>query len=193
MSALPEPLEKSYTPEAYFELLSSSKGQKYEYEQGKVYAMAGGTGDHSCIKTDTMTYLAANSRNSGCEPYDSDMAVYVPQYNSFVLPDLSFVCGEPLYEDEARRRLLNPSLLVEVMSETSELYDRSKKFIKYRSLTSFREYVLIDSQQYLVEYFYKQDDKLWKINSCHDREGSVRIHTLGIDLPLSEIYRRVTL
>ncbi len=190
MSALPKPLDKHYTPDEYFDFLGTTD-RKYEYEKGRVYHMAGGTSGHSCIKTDTSTYLGFHARDTSCEPYDSDMAVYVPQYESYVLPDLSFVCDEPIFEDVARRRLLNPRLLIEVMSDSSEKYDRGKKFQKYRSLKSFREYILIDSQQYGVECFYKHDNKLWQISSCFDREGSIHVHTLSLDIPLEVIYRRV--
>lgn len=126
-----------------------------------------------------------------CEPLDNDMAIKIQAYNSYVLPDLSFLCKEPEFEDEGKRRLLNPSLLIEVMSETSEAYDRGEKFQKYRSLDSFREYVLIDSRRYSVECWYKEDEKIWRIDAGFSLSDSVFLHTLEVDLPLTEIYRRV--
>ena len=120
------------------------------------------------------------------------MAVSVPAYNSYLLPDLSFVCEDPEFVDDNRTRLLNPALLIEVISESSDAYDRGEKFQKYRSLKSFREYTLIDSRRYAVECWYRQDEKIWRMDSAFERNGSVYLHTLDVDLPLAEIYRRVT-
>ena len=190
-SAVPN-LKQKYTVEEYFELLDQSDNQRYEYHDGEIRMMAGGTDIHSKIKFDTGAFLGFATREGGCEPYDSDMAVHIPKWNSFVLPDLSFVCEEAKFDDEAHRRLLNPSLLIEVISETSGDYDRGEKFQKYRSLDSFREYMLIDSRRYAVECWYKEDEKLWRMDSAFTRDGSVYLHTLKVDLPLKEIYRRVT-
>jgi len=171
-SAVPN-LKQKYTVEEYFELLDQSDNQRYEYHDGEIRMMAGGTDIHSKIKFDTGAFLGFATREGGCEPYDSDMAVHIPKWNSFVLPDLSFVCEE-------------------VISETSGDYDRGEKFQKYRSLDSFREYMLIDSRRYAVECWYKEDEKLWRMDSAFTRDGSVYLHTLKVDLPLEEIYRRVT-
>lgn len=153
--------------------------------------MVGGTDNHSKVKFDVGLFLGQKTRDGRCEPYDSDMAVSVPKYNSFLLPDLSFVCEEPLFGDEGKRRLLNPSLLIEVISASSGDYDRGEKFQKYRSLDSFREYMLIDSRRYAVECWYKEAEKLWRMDSAFARDESVYLHTLDVHLPLAEIYRRV--
>ena len=191
MSAAPK-LTEHYTPDEFFTYLEGSL-DKYEYEAGKLTMMAGGTGNHNTIKSDLAVSLGSHARqNTNCEFFDSDQATYIPNNDAYVFPDLTFVCGDAQFQDEARRRLLNPALLIEVMSESSELYDRSGKFHKYKSLGSFREYVLVDSQKHLVESFYKQDKTLWQMATCFDPNGSVYIHTLDIDLPMAEIYRRVT-
>jgi len=179
-----------YTPEEYFDLLAHSE-ERYEYHDGEIRMMAGGTDYHSKVKFDTGTFLGVATRGGKCEPYDSDMAVVIPRWNSYVLPDLSFVCEEAEFGDDAHRRLLNPALLIEVISETSGDYDRGEKFQKYRSLDSFREYMLIDSRRYAVECWYKEDEKLWRMDSAFTRDGSVYLHTLKVDLPLAEVYRRV--
>ena len=191
MSALSQLASKPYTAEEFFDLLERT-GEKYEFEAGAVRLMAGGTYDHNAIKTDVAVNLGSHALQHGsCEPFDSDQAVFIPDHATYVFPDLSFVCDEAQFEDEARRRLLNPALLIEVLSESTETYDRGDKFRKYRSLPSFREYILIDSRRYLVECFYKENNKLWHIDSCVDPYGSVYIHTLTTHLPLSVMYRRV--
>lgn len=191
MSAIQKSTTKKYTPDEFFDFLDSVT-EKYEFEDGEIIKMTGGSGNHNVIKADLGVFLGGHAlRNTDCDFFDSDQAVYIPGKESYVFPDLSFVCEEARYEDEARRRLINPTLLIEVLSESTEAYDRGSKFHKYRSLDSFREYVLVDSRSYLVECFYKEDDRYWRIDSCLDPYGSVRIHTLGIDLPLSAMYRRV--
>jgi len=153
--------------------------------------MAGGTSKHSKIKGDLNAFLTISARGGKCEPFDSDLAVFIPKWDSYVFPDLSFVCDEAKYGDEAQRRLLNPALLIEVISESSGDYDRGEKFGKYRSLDSFREYMLIDSRRYAVECWYKEDEKIWRMDDTFARDESVYLHTLEITLPLEEIYRRV--
>ena len=190
MSAVPK-LAEHYTPDEFFDFIEQSD-RKYEYEKGGLIEMAGGTSNHNVIKSDLGVFLGGHVlQNSDCEYFDSDQAVHVPTFESFVFPDLTFVCGEAQFQDEAGRRLLNPTLLVEVLSESTEAYDRGGKFLKYRSLGSFREYVLVDSRSYSIESFYKKDDKLWLIDRCTNPYESFHIHTLNLDLPLSAMYRRV--
>lgn len=184
--------DRQYTHEEYFELLDSSE-DRYEYHDGEIRMMAGGTIAHSRIKSDVNRVLGNATLDGPCEPLDSDMAVYIPKWNTYVLPDLSFLCEEAKFSDDDLRRLLNPALLIEVISETSEGYDRGEKFWKYRSLDSFREYMLIDSRRYAVECWYKEDEKIWRMDAAFSREESVYLHTLKVSLPLAEIYRRVVI
>lgn len=181
---------KKYTVKEYFDLLDNSE-LPYEFHDGEIRMMAGGTSSHSKVKGDVYAFLTFATRGGKCQPFDSDMAVSIPKWNSYVLPDISVVCGEDEYGDESERRLLNPSLLIEVISETSGDYDRGEKFQKYRSLESFKEYMLIDSRRYSVECWYKEDEKLWRMDSAFTRDGSVYLHTLKAELPMEEIYRRV--
>jgi len=190
MIAEPLQQDRKYTVEEYFDFLAKSK-ERYDYHDGEIRMMAGGTGSHSKVKGDTYSYLTFAARDGRCQPFDSDMAVVIPKWRSYVFPDMSFVCGEEKYEDESELRLLNPSLLIEVISESSGDYDRGEKFQKYRSLDSFREYMLIDARRYAVECWYKEDEKIWRMDSAFKRDESVHLHTLNVDLPLEEIYRRV--
>lgn len=183
-------VERKYSAEEYFRLLEQSE-DRYEFNDGNIRMMAGGTSSHSRIKGDLNACLTVAARDGKCEPFDSDMAVSIPRWNSYLFPDLLFVCGEPEFNDKAQRLLLNPSLLIEVISKSSEGYDRGEKFQKYRSLESFREYMLIDSRRYAVECWNKEEDKLWRMDSAFTRDGSVYLHTLKVDLSLEDIYRRV--
>ena len=192
MSAFPLIQSRRLTHDEYFALLDRSE-EKWEYENGRVYAVAGGTGNHSRVKFDVGVALAGKIGDGPYQPYDSDMAVLIPKYNSYVFPDLSFVCEKATFDDPAHRRLLNPALLIEVISDSSEAYDRGKKFQKYRSLESFREYLLIDSRRYAVESWYREEPGLWRMDSAFSPKESVHLFTLNVDLPLADIYRRVEL
>lgn len=183
-------LEHKYSVEEFFDLLKKSE-HTYEFHDGLIRMMAGGTSSHAKIKGDVYTFLSFAARSGKCQPFDSDMAVSIPKWNSYVFPDISFTCEKDRYDDQQESRLSNPSLLIEVLSESSESYDRGEKFWKYRSLDSFREYMLIDSRRYAVECWYKEDDKIWRMDSAFNRDESVYLHTLKVELSLEEIYRRV--
>lgn len=187
--AVPNP-EHKYSVEEFFDLLKKSENS-YEFHDGSIRMMAGGTSSHAKIKGDVYTFLSIAARSGKCQPFDSDMAVSIPKWNSYVFPDISFTCEKDRYDDQQESRLSNPSLLIEVLSESSESYDRGEKFWKYRSLDSFREYMLIDSRRYAVECWYKEDDKIWRMDSAFNRNESVYLHTLKVELSLEEIYRRV--
>ncbi len=192
MPALATNIDRHFSPEEYFTLVEKSE-ERYEYHNGELRMMAGGTFEHSLIKSDVNRVLGNATVGASCNVLDNDMAIKIEAYNCYVLPDVSFLCDAPQFDDdEKRRRLLNPSLLIEVMSESSEAYDRGEKFQKYRSLPSFREYMLIDSRRYAVECWYKEDEKIWRMDSAFSREESVYLHTLDLELSLEEVYRRVT-
>jgi len=163
---------------------------KLEYHDGLIVeAMAGGTSEHSKIKTDTLVFLAGNTKK--CQTFDSNMAVKIEAHNRYVYPDMSFVCGEDTYEDDRRIFLLNPSLIIEVLSPKTKDIDRGEKFMWYRSIPSFKEYVLIQSESMNVESWYKEEENLWRIQPADKLAQSIRLFTLDIDLPLEEIYKRV--
>ena len=125
MSASDSITDRKYSLEEYFELVDRSE-DRYEYHDGEIRMMAGGTISHSRIKSDINRVLGNATLDGPCEPLDSDMAVSIPKWNAYVLPDLSFLCEEAKFSDDKVRRLLNPALLVEVISETSESYDRGE-------------------------------------------------------------------
>ena len=186
-----EHLERTdYTIEEYFSLAAEAE-QRLEYHDGTIIVMAGGTADHSAIGTDTGAYLTMALRDKPCEPFNNDLAISIPTFGRYVLPDFSIVCGAPEYEDERQTRLRNPTLIIEVLSRTTGQADQNKKFIWYRSLPSFREYVLIDSRNLTVLSYYRKSAEDWTIQSLYRRDQVLQLPSVGIELPLAEIYRRV--
>ena len=182
-------LDRLYTKEEYFELLRTSL-HKYEYLDGRVRMMAGGTVAHSSIVGNA--YFALRSRAQTCTVFNSEFAVALA--SRYVFPDASAVCEmEATYEPGGGiARLTNPALIVEVISASSDPYDRTEKFSAYRRLPSFREYLLIDSRRYSAETFYREQPDLWRIGNYFELDQEVELRTLGISVPLSVFYEGVT-
>ncbi len=179
-----------YTKEEYL-AKSMESPVKLEYHDGLIVEpMAGGTAEHSKIKTDTLSFL--NNQSGQCQGFDSDMAVKIAAFNRYLYPDMSFVCEEEKYDDDRKILLLNPALIIEVLSPNTKDLDRGEKFMWYRSIPSFREYVLIQSESMGVESWYKEEENLWRIQSAQKRDQSIQLFTLGVDLPLEEIYKRIS-
>lgn len=182
--------ENVYTKEEYFELLSNSL-HKYEYLDGRVRMMAGGTAAHGDIVGNI--YFEMRRGSHDCKINNSEIAVAVAKANKYFFPDASALCAPPEYEPGALSKLTNPSLIVEVLSEGTAEYDRSSKFTDYRKLESFREYILIDSRQYSIESYYRESNDLWRIGSYYKLDQSLPVYTLGVDIPLRDIYAGVPL
>lgn len=183
---------KRYTVEEYI-VLQETSDQKLEYHHGRIYAMAGATAKHNRICANLNGLLYDNTNN--CELHISDQAVRIAAHNRYVYPDVSFVCNKEgsEFEDDNERFLLNPCLLIEVLSEKTAEYDRTTKFAMYRALPSFKEYVLIDSRKMYVESFYRKDAKHWIMQNAWQPEQEITFHALGKSLTLGEVYRRTQL
>lgn len=185
------PIEnRKYTREEYFELLAASE-VKLEYHYGHIVAMAGGTSNNSIIATNMRRRMDERLDDTNCYVYDSDMAIEMDEGNNYVFPDASVVCGEREFSDEKERFLTNPILIVEVLSKSTEKYDRTEKFRLYRGIPSLQEYVLISSDTPVVETFYKEGEGLWRISTASKLDSSIHLYSLNIDIPLAQIYAKV--
>ena len=178
---------KRYTTEEYLEKLRHSK-HKLEYIDGEIRMMAGGTENHGTIVDNAFFHLRSNK--GGCTVKSSEMAVSVQSQNRYYFPDVSVVCGEDIKLEEKTgiARMVNPHLIVEVISASSVDFDRGEKFIAYRQLDSFREYILIDSRKMLIETFYRESHELWHIRSYYKPEQTVEIRTLNVNISVADFY-----
>jgi Uma2 family endonuclease len=194
MSALPK---KLYTLEEYLELDKNSE-ERYEFFEGtvhgigEVFAMAGGSINHGRIMRNVIRYLENKLDGAPCEVFPSDTPLKVPTALPYRYPDVSVVCGEPLIEElQGQQMLLNPVLIIEVLSDSTAAYDLGQKFSAYQSIPSFREYLLIAQDQPYVIQHVRQPDNKWLRSEASGLEASVTLETLGISLTLKEIYQRV--
>ena len=137
--------------------------QKYEYDNGRIYLMAGAKPPHNRIQYDLIPAIASRSGRGGCRGFGSNQAVYISIKEKYVFPDLVYSCESEDLFDDADFGLANPSLIIEVLSKKTEKRDRGEKFDWYRSIPSFQEYVLIDSRSIAVQGYYRHEDGRWTI------------------------------
>jgi Uma2 family endonuclease len=180
-----------FSPEEY---LAFERGTdaRHEYLDGHVYAMAGESIEHSRICVNVAGELRARLKGSPCEVLSPNMKVATSPAGLFSYPDVVVVCGEPRFYDERRDILTNPTVVFEVLSPSTEAYDRGEKFLRYRTnIETLREYVLVSQHRPLVEHYVRQPDGSWSYSSAGDLSEPIDLPSIGCRLPLSEIYDRI--
>lgn len=188
MSALPEEL---LTDERYLAIERKSD-IKHEFVGGKMFAMAGARRNHNKVALNIGAELREFLKGKDCEAYPSDMRVFIPGTGLYTYPDLVVVCGEPLFRDETLDTLLNPVLLVEVLSDSTEGYDRGRKFRHYRSIASLQEYLLVSVEDARIEKYQKQGDGFWVFSEAVGLSSSIELESIKCPLSLSEVYDKIT-
>lgn len=191
MSAVPKEFKKRYTLEEYLEL-ELAASYKSEYYNGEIWAMAGAALPHSQIVINAGGELRSNL-SDGCQVLSSDTQIRIDYYKANVYPDLSVVCGD--VEQAGTIGIKNPKLIVEVLSDSTANRDRTTKFKYYRSLASFKEYVLIEQNRPSIQTFYKETDEQgeikWVSYFFDGIEDTLVIRSIDVKIPLTEIYKNV--
>ena len=164
---------------------------KSEYLRGEIYAMSGGSPEHSTIIVNVTAAIVAQLKGKPCRAHSSDMKVRSTTTGLYSYPDLSVVCGEVRFHDERRDVLVNPTAIVEVLSPSTERFDRGKKFAQYQQIETFRDYLLISQEEPRVEHFSRDDKGGWYYRSIVGLDGQVTIPSIGCTLLLSDVYDRV--
>ena len=186
------PIQKSYLTAEEYLALERQAEIRSEYIDGEMVAMTGGTSRHSLISMNVGGELRQQLKQRSCRVYSGDLRVRIPGTGDYVYPDLTIVCGEPLFEDGHHDILLNPTLIVEVLSPSTESYDRSRKFEGYRTLGSLKEYVLVAQDKPRVEHYLRQDGHVWLYTDVSGLDSSVSFASIGCQVALAEIYDKVT-
>lgn len=187
MSTLPRP---RLTPEEYLEIERKAEF-KSEFHDGEMFAMAGARWAHNLIVANLIGELRQQLRTRPCAVTPSDMRVQVQATGLYTYPDVVIVCGEPRFRDEQRDTLLNPTLIVEVLSKSTEAYDRGSKFKHYRSLESLSDYLLIGSEVVSTDLFTRQPNGSWDISSADRLEETIQIPSVQCTLRLADLYEKV--
>ncbi|MGD9564170.1 MAG: Uma2 family endonuclease [Pyrinomonadaceae bacterium] len=181
-----------YSLEDYLELEKNSE-EKFEFWGGIVWSMSGATAPHDRIITNLLIEIGSKVRPKGCDVFSPDMRVKVPAYPPYRYPDLSALCGNPEFEQLGGiDMLLNPQLIVEVLSDSTEAFDRGDKFSYYKSIASFAEYLLVAQHRPHVSQFVKHGDGFWVNLEYNDLSEVIELRSVVCTVPMSAIYRDVT-
>lgn len=178
------------TPEEYLEFEGKSE-ERHEYFGGEIFAMSGARRNHNKITTNVSGLIWQHLKSKDCESYSNDMRMFVPKTGLYTYPDIVVVCGEPGFQDKVSDTLLNPTLLIEVLSESTESYDRGKKFQNYRSVESLREYVLISQDEARIEKYVKSGDGFWTLSEAVGLDAEIEFSSIECRLALAEVYDKV--
>ncbi len=185
-----ETLEKTYTVEEYFALDERAE-EKLEFHNGKIITMSGGTTKHSEIALKIGAALLYLLEDKPFRIYNSDIKIQIPAYHKFVYPDAAVVSVQPVYYQGRRDTITNPLLIVEVLSPSTEQYDRKGKFMEYRTLPSFKEYVLVEQDRPMVTTFFRNEAGHWEDTDISGLEQSVRLRSVDCEIPLARIYKNI--
>lgn len=189
MSALTK--AKKYTPEEYLALEEKAE-YRSEYNDGEIVAMAGATINHVRI-TNNIDRLLGRKLKKSCESMTTDLKVRVEDYQKFYYPDVLVICGAAQFYDNRNDTIINPILIVEVLSSKTEAQDRGEKMLAYRTLESLREYVLVSQDKALVEQYTKTADGNWIHKATIGLNSTVEFESIAVELTLEEIYQRIKL
>lgn len=178
-----------FTPEEYISLERKAT-IKSEYLSGEIIAMSGANLAHNFIRLDIATEINIQLKDREYEVVISDMRVKTIPDVSYFYPDVVVFCGEPEFEDETFDTLLNPVVIIEVLSPSTEIYDRTEKFEYYKQIPTLKEYILVSQDEVQVEYYQKLNE-IWRLKEYHSLEDTLTLSTIGCSLSLRDVYRRV--
>ncbi len=178
------------TPEQYLEIERQAEF-KSEYYRGQMFAMAGAKEPHNLLAGNVFGELRERFRKRPCKVYQSDMRVRVSATGLYTYPDVSAVCGEARFADDELDTLLNPNVIAEVLSPSTEAYDRGRKFEHYRSIDSLAEYLLVSSDRVQVELFARQPDGHWLLTAASGPDGVIELRSIDCRLALRDLYEKV--
>jgi Uma2 family endonuclease len=177
------------TPEEYLAIEREAEF-KSEYYKGEVFAFAGASLRHNLISANILANIHTQLRGGPCSAFPSDMRITMPQTPHYTYADVVVVCGQPILDDDFKDNLLNPIVIVEVLSPSTERYDRGTKFESYQHIASLSEYVLVSQDRPRVEQFLKQPDGRW-LYSETSAEGAIKLTSIDCQLALNDIYDKV--
>ena len=179
-----------FTPQEYLALERKSETRN-EYYNGEIFAMAGASREHNLIVANLLRDIGNQLEDRPCESYPSHMRVSVEATGLYTYPDVSVVCGEPRFQDREVDTLLNPTVIVEVLSPSTEAYDRGDKFRHYRRIDSLREFVLISQDRMMVERYTRQGND-WVLSDLTDPDQVLKLESIGCQIPLNRIFAKIT-
>jgi Uma2 family endonuclease len=187
MSAIP----KVYLTPGEYLTFERQSDVKHEYFRGEVFAMSGASQKHVTIFMNMSHLLVGQLKGRSCRTFGADMRVKVSPTGLFTYPDLVVVCGRPRFEDKELDTLLNPTVIIEILSKSTEAYDRGEKFAQYRTLDTLTDYLLVSQDKPRIERYVRQADGGWLLTESSGLDAVMPIASIQCQLPLAEVYDRV--
>ncbi|WRH69068.1 MAG: Uma2 family endonuclease [Planktothrix sp. GU0601_MAG3] len=187
---LPKTEKRYYTPEEYL-ALEETAIDKSEYHDGEIVTMPGGTTNHNSIIINLIANLKFGLRDKNYSLFTSDVLLWIPQTRRYVYPDIMVMQGEPIYQENNQTVVTNPLVIIEVLSNSTKDYDRGGKFLAYRSIYEFKEYILIDQYSYHIEQFAKNSNRKWVLTEYDLEESILTLESVEFQMPLIEIYEGI--
>ncbi|QSV56560.1 MAG: Uma2 family endonuclease [Dolichospermum sp. UKL201] len=179
-----------YTPEEYLELEEKAE-YKSEYRDGEIIPMTGGTTNHNKIALNFAANLKFGLKKQNYDVYIGDVRLWISRYRQHTYPDIMVIQGEPIYTGANTTTVMNPLLIAEVLSRSTSNYDQSDKFMYYRSIPEFKEYILINQYQYHVMQYVKTDDSKWIFTELQSESDILTLETIDFQISLSDLYEQV--
>ena len=180
---------KRYTVAEYLELEERAEF-KSEFINGEILPMAGTTANHNILTGKFHARILLALEDLDYSVFMNDMRLWMPDYNRYTYPDVVVVEGQPIFTDAKQTAITNPCFLVEVLSNSTQEYDRVNKFKQYRSISSFREYVLVYQNNYCVEQYTKQNDGRWILTECLGEDAVLKLESVRFEISLQDLYKR---
>ncbi len=200
LAKLKEETKREYTVQEYLEM-ERAAFERSEYLNGEIFAMAGESDNHADVSVNLIREISERLRKTKCKIRAKDTKVRSGDFEEkmphsmkgmFSYPDMVIICGEPEYHDEHKDIILNPKVIIEVLSESTELFDRNTKFIRYKKFNpTLTDYILVSQDKPMVEHFIRQDDESWKIYTYFGLKEIFTIESIKCKLKLSDVYDRV--
>lgn len=187
-------VDRTLTAEAYLEAERNGTQEeygKYEYHDGELVLMGGASKEHNRVSTNLILLIGTQLTDKSYELFHSDMRTFAPDANSYFYPDLVVCQGEAQFKDDEFDNLINPALVVEILSPSTSAKDRGVKFEAYRSIASLNEYLLISPKSVLVEHYQRQQPNEWKLTIHQEADAMLSLLDNSVTLRLSDVYRNV--
>ena len=182
--------QRYYTPEEYLAQEEIAKFH-HEYRDGQIIPMTGGSINHNQIAGNVYAFLRFTLRQTGFKPYIGDLRLWIPQYNQYTYPDILLIQGQPVFQNQRTDTILNPCLIVEILSKSTKDYDRTDKFRYYRSIPDLQEYVLIDQYEVGIEQYTKAENNSWLFRAYETDTEKLFLPSVNLEITISEIYENV--
>ncbi|MEO6636645.1 MAG: Uma2 family endonuclease [Ginsengibacter sp.] len=176
-----------FSIEEYLEL-ENAWDEKHEYYKGEIFAMSGAKVPHNAIGGNLFASLFNKLKGKKCKPYNSDQRIHIQSNTLFTYPDISIICGEIITLNNDDYNVLNPSVIIEVLSKSTKNYDRGEKFKLYRAIPTLREYILVDSESIHIEVFRLNDNQHWELEEYNSTTDVLHVKAIDEKVQLEEIY-----